>query len=129
MKAKSGIAGSVDAYVASQPENIKEIIEKLRQVIKKAAPEAEEIISYQMPAYKYYGMLVYFAAWKKHIGFYPVSSAITAFKKELSVYNGAKGSVQFPLDRPIPFELIGRIVKFRVKENLQKAKEKTTRKK
>jgi uncharacterized protein YdhG (YjbR/CyaY superfamily) len=80
------------------------------------------VISYQMPAFKYHGMLVYFAAWKNHIGFYPVSSAISKFKKELSAYEMAKGSVKFPLDKPVPFALITKIVKFRVKENLEKAK-------
>ena len=77
----------------------------------KAAPDAEEVISYQMPAYKYYGMLVYFAAYENHIGFYPTASGIETFKKELSIFKGAKGSVQFPLDKPLPFRLITQIVK------------------
>jgi len=115
---------SVDQYISSFPPNIQEILEQIRKTIKEAAPNAEEVISYQMPAYKLNGMLVYFAAFKKHIGFYPVSSAIAAFKQELSIYKGAKGSVQFPIDKPMPLELISRIVKFRVKESMEKVKAK-----
>jgi len=111
---------NVDDYIAAQPRNVAAILEKIRRTIKKAAPEAEEAISYQMPAYKYHGRLVYFAAFKKHIGFYPMASRIAAFKKELSAYKGAKGSVQFPLDKPIPLNLVKRIVKYGVKENLEK---------
>ena len=99
-------------------------MKKLRQTIRKAAPEAEEVISYQMPAYKLQGMLVYFAAYKNHIGFYPTGSGIFAFKKELSIYECSKGTVRFPLDKPLPLGLIGKIVKFRVKENLEKKKKK-----
>ncbi|MBI3353552.1 MAG: DUF1801 domain-containing protein [Nitrospirae bacterium] len=111
---------NVDDYIAAQSKNVAVILEKLRHTITSAAPEAEELISYQMPAYKYHGRLAYFAAFKKHIGFYPVSSRIAAFKKELSAYKGAKGSVQFPLDKPIPLDLVKRIVKYGVKENLEK---------
>lgn len=111
---------NVNDYIATQPKNVAVILEKLRQTIKKAAPDAEEVISYQMPAYMYHGRLVYFAAFKNHIGFYPVSSRIAAFKKELSVYKGTKGSVQFPLDEPIPLDLVKRIVQYGVKENLEK---------
>ena len=96
------------------------MLEDLRQTIRKAAPKAEEVISYQMPAFKFHGMLVYFAGFKNHIGFYPTSSAIKAFNKELSAYAGAKGTVRFPLDKPIPVGLITKIVKHRVKENLAK---------
>jgi uncharacterized protein YdhG (YjbR/CyaY superfamily) len=110
-------AKNVDEYINALPAKVRTIVEKLRQTIKAAAPQAEEVISYQMPAYKYHGMLVYFAAFKNHIGFYPAPGGIEAFKKELSAYKGAKGSVQFPLDQPIPFDLISKIVKFRVKEN------------
>lgn len=113
----------VNAYIAAQPKNVGAILEKLRQIIKSAAPEAHEVISYQMPAYKYHGRLVYFAAFKNHIGFYPRTSGIETFKKELSKYEGAKGSVKFPLDKPVPFSLIRKIVKFRVKENLEKQKQ------
>jgi uncharacterized protein YdhG (YjbR/CyaY superfamily) len=114
----------VDTYISMQSENIRVLLEKLRFAIQSAAPKAEEIISYQMPAYKYYGMLVYFAAHKKHIGFYAVPTGIAAFKKELSVYKTTKGTVQFPLDKPIPIALIKKIVKFRAKENMDKAKAK-----
>src|SRR5690349_20688175 len=106
----------IDEYIARFPEEMQVALEKVRTAIHKAAPKAEEIISYQMPAFKYYGNLVYFAGWKNHIGFYPVSSAISAFQKELSIYDGAKGTVKFPLDKPMPLGLISRIVKFRVKE-------------
>ena len=96
----------------------------MRLTVKKAAPQAEEKISYGIPAFTLNGMLVWFAAFKNHIGFYPRTSAIAAFKRELSAYNGKKGSVQFPFDKPLPLPLIGRIVKFRVKENLRKSKKK-----
>ena len=112
----------IDEYISMQPENVRRSLEKMRQAIRKAAPKAEEVISYQMPAFKYQGALVYFAAFKTHIGFYPMPSGIEAFKDELSVYKGAKGTVQFPHSSPIPLGLIGKIVKFRVKENLEKAK-------
>lgn len=124
---KKQVIKNVDDYIAAQPKNIAVILKKLRQTIKQAAPEAEEMISYQMPAYMYHGRLVYFAAFKNHIGFYPVSSRIAAFKKELSVYKGAKGSVQFPLDKPIPLDLVKRIVKYGVKENLEKESIKNSR--
>jgi uncharacterized protein YdhG (YjbR/CyaY superfamily) len=95
----------------------------MRQTIREAAPEAVEAISYRMPAFKLNGNLVFFAAWKNHVGFYPGgSSAIEAFKKELSPFKQAKGTVQFPLDKPIPFDLVKKIVIFRVKENLKKKK-------
>lgn len=112
----------IDAYISHQTENTKEILEKIRQTIKSVAPKAEEMISYQMPAFKYHGMLVYFAAFKNHIGFYSLPSGNNEFKKELSVYKSGKGSVQFPLDKPIPYALIKKIVKFRMKENLEKEK-------
>ena len=99
-------------------------MEQIRNTIKQAAPEAEEAIKYAMPTYVLNGNLVHFAAFKNHIGFYPVPSGIEAFKQELSVYKGAKGSVQFPLDKPMPLDLISKIVKFRVKENFVKAKTK-----
>ncbi len=125
---------SIDEYIATFPAEIQKILEEIRATIKAAAPEAEEKISYQMPTFTLKGNLVHFAAFKKHIGFYPVPTGIEKFKKELSVYQGSKGSVQFPLDQPIPYNLIGKIVKFRVKENLTKAetkgkKEKTPTKK
>ena len=111
----------IDQYVAMFPPSTQVILEQLRVTIRNAAPEAEEVISYQMPAYKYFGVLVYFAAYKNHIGFYPTASGIEAFKVELAGYKGAKGSVQFPIDQPIPFDLIAQIVEFRVQENQEKA--------
>ncbi|MBC8045459.1 MAG: DUF1801 domain-containing protein [Fimbriimonadaceae bacterium] len=114
---KGSVANTVDAYIGAFPENVRNILDKLRQTIKKAAPGAEEVISYKMPAYKYHGMLVYFAAYENHIGFYPTPSAIEAFKKELSAYEGAKGSIKFPINKPLPFKLISGIVEFKVKEN------------
>ncbi len=120
METKKTIPRDIDGYIASFPRGIQKILEELRVTIRKAAPEAEEVISYQMPAFKYHGMLVYFAAHKNHIGFYPTPSGIEAFKKELSVYEGAKGSVQFPIDSQLPLNLITKIVKFRVKENLER---------
>ncbi len=116
---------TIDEYISIQPTEIKQILEQVRLTIREAAPEVEETISYQMPAFKLHGMLVYFAAWKKHIGFYPTGSGITAFKEELSKYKGAKGSVQFSYDKPIPYALIKKMVQFRVKENLNNFKKKS----
>lgn len=113
-----------DEYLAGFPKEIRILLAQIRATIKKAAPKAEEIISYGMPAYKLNGMLVYFAGYKNHIGFYAVPTGHEAFKKELSVYKNGKGSVQFPLDKPIPLGLIAKLVKFRVAENLLKAKKK-----
>jgi uncharacterized protein YdhG (YjbR/CyaY superfamily) len=112
---------SIDEYIATFPKEIQKILKEIRATIKAAAPAAEEKISYQMPTFTLNGNLVHFAAFKKHIGFYPVPTGIEKFKKELSAYEGSKGSVQFPLDKPIPYDLISKIVKFRVKENLAKA--------
>ena len=122
---KSVPVQSIDEYLEALPENARNAIKKLRKTIKSAAPKAEEVISYQMPAFRFHGILVYFAAHKNHIGFYPTSSGIAAFKKELSDYEGSKGTVKFPIDKPIPLVLIGKIVKFRVNENLRKAKAKS----
>lgn len=113
---------TIDEYIDTFPEYIQIILEKMRQTIRKAAPEAVEGISYQMPTFKLNGNLVYFAAFKKHIGFYPTASGIEAFKDELSANKMGKGSVQFPLDKPIPYDLVEKIVLFRVKENLTKKK-------
>jgi uncharacterized protein YdhG (YjbR/CyaY superfamily) len=114
---------TIDEYIATFPMNVQNILQELRQVIRDAAPEAKEAISYQMPTFKLNGNLVHFAAWRNHIGFYPGgSSAIEAFKKELSPYKQAKGTVQFPLDKPIPFDLLKKIVRFRVKQNESKKK-------
>jgi len=119
---------TIEQYIAGFPPDVQEILEKIRATIKKAAPDAQEAIKYQMPTFVLNGNLVHFAAFKKHIGFYPVPSGIEKFKKELSLYKGAKGSVQFPLDQPIPFTLISKIVKFRVKENLERSKAKGKKK-
>jgi uncharacterized protein YdhG (YjbR/CyaY superfamily) len=120
---------SIDEYIASCPKDVQEILQRVRETIRKAAPGAQETISYRMPAFTLAGNLVYFAAFKKHIGFYPTSSGIEKFKNELSAYRGAKGSVQFPIGKPIPLDLITRIVTFRVKENLEKAEAKGKKKK
>jgi uncharacterized protein YdhG (YjbR/CyaY superfamily) len=120
---------TIDEYIAGFPRDVQVTLEKIRRTIRKAAPDAEETIKYQMPTFTLKGNLVHFAAFKKHIGFYPVPTGIEAFKKELSVYEGGKGSVQFPLDKPIPFGLIGRIVKFRAEENLASATAKGSKKK
>lgn len=107
----------IDVYIEAFPENIQSILQKIRQIVHAAAPEAEETISYRMPTFKLSGKnLVHFAAFERHIGFYPTPSGIAAFEEQLTSYKSAKGSVQFPLDRPIPFELIRRIVTFRVHE-------------
>jgi uncharacterized protein YdhG (YjbR/CyaY superfamily) len=111
---------TIDEYIKSYPENVRIILEKLRQTIHKAAPGAEEVISYRIPAFKLNGILVYFAAYKDHIGFYPTSSGINAFKSEITQYPVSKGTVQFPLDKPIPYGLVKKIVAYRVKENLGK---------
>ena len=113
---------TVDEYMAFYPKKVRVILETLRKTIKEAALEAEEVISYNMPAYKLNGMLVYFAAHTEHIGFYPIPSGIEAFKKELAAYECGKGSVKFPMDKPLPLDLITKIVKFRVMKNLEKAK-------
>ncbi len=112
---------NIDQYIADFPKDIQKILQKIRATIKKAAPGAEETMKYRMPTFMLKGNLVYFAAFKKHIGFYPVPTGIEKFKKELSVYKTAKGSAQFPLDQPMPYGLITKIVKFRVKENLARA--------
>jgi uncharacterized protein YdhG (YjbR/CyaY superfamily) len=124
MESNSKAPATIDEYVANFPEDVQKKLQEIRGVIKDAAPEAKERISYKMPAFTLNGNLVYFAAFKNHIGFYPIPSGIEEFKKELSVYEQGKGSVQFPLDKPLPLELIRKIVKFRAKENLAKARAK-----
>jgi uncharacterized protein YdhG (YjbR/CyaY superfamily) len=116
---------SVEEYLAGQPDDTRETLEKLRQIIKRAAPQAVERISYNMPAYDLKGMLVYFAGRKDHIGFYPTGSGVKAFEKELGEYKHSKGAIRFPLDRPMPKTLLTKIVKYRLKENLEKAGRKT----
>ncbi len=110
----------MDEYIANFPVYVKGILQELRQAIRDAAPEAEETISYRMPAFKLNGILVWFAAFKSHIGFFPKASAIEAFKDKLAKYEVSKGTVRFPLDESIPFELVKEIVEFRVRENTRK---------
>ena len=111
----------IDDYISIQTPEVRILLEQMRQTIQKAAPEAEEVISYNMPAFKQKKVLVYFAAYKNHIGFYATPNGHSEFKEELSVYKQGKGSVQFPLSKPLPLDLITKIVKFRLKENLKKS--------
>jgi uncharacterized protein YdhG (YjbR/CyaY superfamily) len=129
MESNKNTVNSIDEYIAKFPEEVQRILIELRAVIKESAPDAEERISYQMPTFALKGNLVHFAAYKNHIGFYPTPNGIQAFKKELSIYEGAKGSIKFPIDRPLPLELISKIVKFRVTENLKNAKNKLNKRK
>lgn len=119
-------AENIDEYIAGFPKEIQKKLHQIRETIRNAAPDAEEKISYAMPTYFLYGNLVHFGAFKNHIGFYPIPTGIEAFQKALSNYKVSKGSVQFPLDKPIPVDLIRKIVKFRVKENVEKAEKKKT---
>ncbi len=112
---------TIDEYITAFPPDVQEKLEQMRVTIRAAAPDAVEKINYGMPTFAQNGNLVFFGAFKQHIGFYPTPSGIEAFKDELSVYKGAKGSVQFPLDEPLPLDLVRRIVEFRVAENLAKA--------
>lgn len=124
MKNESNLPASMDEYISGFPPKVQKILNKIRTTIRKAAPGAQETIKYQMPTFILNGNLVYFAAFKEHIGFYPIPTGIEKFKKELSIYKQGKGSVQFPLDQPIPYDLITRIVKFRVEENKARAAKK-----
>ena len=124
MRTKKAAPKDIDEYIAGFPNDVQEILEKIRMTIRNAAPYAEEIIKYQMPTFTLNGNLVHFGAFKKHIGFYPVPRGIETFKDELSAYEGEKSTVRFPLDKPIPFDLISKIVKFRVKKNLERAEAK-----
>ena len=119
------LINNIDEYISSFPKEIQILLEQIRTTVRQAAPDAEEAIKYAMPTFVLNGNLVHFAAFKNHIGFYPVPSGIEAFKKELSVYKGAKGSVQFPLNKQMPLGLITKIVEFRVQENLNKALKKS----
>jgi uncharacterized protein YdhG (YjbR/CyaY superfamily) len=114
-------AKNIDEYIAGFAPDVQDILQKVRTTISTAAPQAEEVISYQMPTFKLEGNLVHFAAFKNHIGLYPTPSGTEKFRKELSPYETGKGSIRFPLDGPIPYDLISRIVKFRVEENLERA--------
>jgi len=117
-------AKTIDEYIGTFPPEVQEILQEMRAVIRSAAPQAQEKISYGIPTFFLEGNLVHFAGYKKHIGFYPTPSGITAFSEQLSVYESAKGSVKFPLDKPMPWDLVCEITAFRVKENLAKAAEK-----
>ena len=119
---------NIDEYIANFPQEIQEILQELRATIHGAAPEAEEVINYQIPTFRLKGNLVHFAAYKNHIGFYPTPSGIEKFKKELSIYEGAKGSVKFPINKPLPLDLISKIVSYRVAENLERAEKKLKKK-
>jgi uncharacterized protein YdhG (YjbR/CyaY superfamily) len=129
MATNKSIPNGIDEHIAKFPKDVQSILEKIRETIQKAAPDAQETINYGIPTFTLEGNLVHFAGFKNHIGFYPTPSGIEKFKKELSIYEGAKGSVKFPLDKPIPYTLISKIVKFRVKENLAKADAKAKKKK
>lgn len=122
-------SNSIDEYIATFPEELQTILQTIRETIQAAAPDAEEKISYQIPTFFLKGNLVHFAAFKNHIGFYPTPSGVAAFKEELAHYQKDKGSIQFPLDEPMPLDLITRIVKMRVSENLKKAESKSRKRK
>jgi uncharacterized protein YdhG (YjbR/CyaY superfamily) len=128
MKTDQAAPKTIDEYIAGFPSDVQAILEQIRMTIREAAPDAQEKISYQMPTFTLNGNLIHFAAFKNHIGLYPTPTGIEEFKKELSGYEGGKGSVRFPLDKPIPFDLISRIVKFRAKEMLARAEAKGKKK-
>jgi len=113
---------TIDEYIAGFPEHVRDILEELRRVIREAAPRAEEAMRYGIPTFRLNGNLVHFAAFRHHIGFYPTPSAIEAFKEELSSYKQAKGTVRFPIDKPIPYDLVRKIVQYRVEESQESKK-------
>ncbi len=119
---------TIDEYIAAFPADVQDVLQKVRETIKTAAPQATEAISYGMPTFKLEGNLVHFGAFKEHLGFYPIPSGLEHFKDELAQYKGGKGSVQFPFDQPMPYALITKIVEFRVTENLAKAAAKKKKK-
>jgi uncharacterized protein YdhG (YjbR/CyaY superfamily) len=126
--AKPKKAKDIDGYISQFSADVQAILQKVRETIRHAAPEAKETISYMMPAFKQHGILVYFAAWEKHIGMYPPISGNNSLEKAIARYAGPKGNLQFPLDEPIPYDLIERIVKLRVKQDLANADAKRTKK-
>ena len=126
--AKAKKPTDIDGYISQFPADVQAILEKVREAIRSAAPDAKETISYQMPAFRQHGILVYFAAWKKHIGLYPPISGDKAVEKAIARYAGPKGNLQFPLDEPMPLALIERIVKLRVKQDAEKAAAKRSKK-
>jgi len=121
------LPATIDAYIAAFPEHVQVLLQRVRQAIREAAPQAEEAIKYRIPTYVLAGNLVHFAAFSHHVGFYPTPSAIARFGPELAGYSTAKGSIQFPLDKPIPYDLIRRIVRFRVEETQRSARKPTKR--
>lgn len=125
MKSEKTLSKNIDEYISGFPPEIRLLLEEIRQTIRDAAPEATETISYQMPTFKQNGNLIHFGAFKNHIGLYPAPTGIEAFRKDLEIYKGGKGSVQFPNTDPLPLDLITRIVRFRVDENLKKRKQKS----
>jgi len=127
MKMKQDQPQTIDGYISGFPNDIQKILQKVRTTITKAAPDAEETIKYQIPTFTLNGNLVHFAAFTNHIGFYPAPSGIDQFKKEIAPYRTGKGTLQFPLDQPIPWNLISKIVKFRVQQNQKKVAKKTTK--
>ena len=128
MKSKPSAPESIDEYIAGFPPDVQKILAKVRRTIRKAAPDAQEAISYQMPTFTLRGNLVHFAAHKKHVGLYPAPTGTEKFNKELSAYKAEKSTVRFPLDKPIPVDLISQIVKLRVEENLRRAEAKGKKK-
>jgi uncharacterized protein YdhG (YjbR/CyaY superfamily) len=117
MKSDGKVATNIDEYITDQPMEHREKLERLRATIQKAAPKSQEVISYMMPAFKQNGVLVYFALFKSHIGFFPTASGVAAFQKELKEYKTSKGTIQFPLDKPLPMSLVTKITKYRAKED------------
>ena len=111
---------TVDEYISQFPEDVRQILQRIRSIVKESAPQAEERIGYQMPGYYLNGPLVYFAAFKHHVGFYPTAADLEPFEAELSAYKRSKGTIQFPLDKPIPYDIIARIVQYRVAQNQKK---------
>jgi uncharacterized protein YdhG (YjbR/CyaY superfamily) len=118
---KTTQAANIDEYIAGYPDNIQHLLQEMRTTIRQAAPEAEEAIKYGIPTFTLKGNLVHFGAFKNHIGFYPTPGGIAEFKEDLSVYDGDKGTIRFPIDKPLPLALISKMVKFRVHKNLEKA--------
>lgn len=129
MEENKNVFKTIDEYILQFSPDVQEILQSLRNIINESAPEAEEKISWQMPTFYLYGNLVHFAAHKKHIGFYPGASGIETFKHKLSDYKSSKGAVQFPIEKPLPYELITEIVKFRVDKNIKEAEEKPKKRK
>jgi uncharacterized protein YdhG (YjbR/CyaY superfamily) len=127
--AKQSLAKNIDEYIRQFDPDVRAILERIRATIRSAAPDAEEVISYQMPAFKGHGILVYFAAWKEHIGLYPPISGDKSIEKAVARYAGPKGNLQFPLGEPIPYDLIERIVKLRVQQDNERAEAKRAKRK